>query len=266
MAVSPRESTTKNKEKMTETVDVHLVAAGKYHDIDFARLELLKLLAEHEHIRVTVASDYENADQVNNCNFMISYTCDVRPSENAQKFIRKWVEDGGRWMALHGTNSALDMGGPDGVDSPRCFPLWAETLGSQFIAHPPIAPYSVEISDPSNWLVSDLESFETDDELYLCEYHDQENLHILLHTDWNGEARGFVESDWSNDEKRRLVMYLRPLGDGCVLYNTLGHCRGHYDMRPLTDYYPKIERCSWEIPQYYELLKRGIRWGMGETE
>ena len=266
MAVSPRESTTKNKEKMTETVDVHLVAAGKYHDIDFARLELLKLLAEHEHIRVTVASDYENADQVNNCNFMISYTCDVRPSENAQKFIRKWVEDGGRWMALHGTNSALDMGGPDGVDSPRCFPLWAETLGSQFIAHPPIAPYSVEISDPSNWLVSDLESFETDDELYLCEYHDQENLHTLLHTDWNGEARGFVESDWTNDEKRRLVMYLRPLWDGCVLYNTLGHCRGHYDMRPLTDYYPKIERCSWEIPQYYELLKRGIRWGMGETE
>ena len=266
MAVSPRESTTKNKEKMTETVDVHLVAAGKYHDIDFARLELLKLLAEHEHIRVTVASDYENADQVNNCNFMISYTCDVRPSENAQKFIRKWVEDGGRWMALHGTNSALDMGGPDGVDSPRCFPLWAETLGSQFIAHPPIAPYSVEISDPSNWLVSDLESFETDDELYLCEYHNQENLHTLLHTDWNGEARGFVESDWTNDEKRRLVMYLRPLGDGCVLYNTLGHCRGHYDMRPLTDYYPKIERCSWEIPQYYELLKRGIRWGMGETE
>ena len=166
MAVSPRESTTKNKEKMTETVDVHLVAAGKYHDIDFARLELLKLLAEHEHIRVTVASDYENADQVNNCNFMISYTCDVRPSENAQKFIRKWVEDGGRWMALHGTNSALDMGGPDGVDSPRCFPLWAETLGSQFIAHPPIAPYSVEITDPSNWLETDLETYEPDDELY----------------------------------------------------------------------------------------------------
>jgi len=61
-------------------------------------------------------------------------------------------------------------------------------------------------------------------------------------------------------------MYLRPLGEGCVLYNTLGHCRGHYDMRPVTDYYPKIERCSWEIPQYYELLKRGIRWGLGESE
>ena len=169
-------------------------------------------------------------------------------------------------MALHGTNSALDMGGENGVDSPRCFPIWAETLGSQFVAHPPIDPYPVEITDPSNWLVADLESFETDDELYLCEYHDIENLQTLLHTDWNGDARGFVESDWNNDDKRRLVMYLRPLGEGCVLYNTLGHCRGHYDMRPVTDYYPKVERCSWEIPQYYELLKRGIRWGLGEDQ
>ena len=57
--------------------------------------------------------------------------------------------------------------------------------------------------------------------------------------------------------------YLRPLGDGGVLYNTLGHCRGHYDMRPVLDYYPVIERCSWDKPQYYELLRRGIRWALG---
>ena len=268
MEVSPRELTTDKtvKENMTDIVDVYLVAAGKYHDIDFARLELLKLLAEHEQIRVTTVSDYENVGAIEKCSFMVSYTCDVRPTEKAQIAIRKWVENGGRWMALHGTNSALDMGGDNGVDSPRCFPTWAETLGSQFVAHPPIAPYPVEITDPSNWLVAGLESFETDDELYLCEYHDIENLQTLLHTDWNGDARGFVESDWSSDDKRRLVMYLRPLGEGCVLYNTLGHCRGHYDMRPVTDYYPKIERCSWEIPQYYELLKRGIRWGLGESE
>ena len=130
---------------MTDIVDVYLVAAGKYHDIDFARLELLKLLASHEEIRVTTVSDYENVEEIEKCSFMISYTCDVRPSERAQSFIRKWVESGGRWMALHGTNSALDMGGENGVDSPRCFPVWAETLGSQFVAHPPIAPYPVEI-------------------------------------------------------------------------------------------------------------------------
>ena len=32
-------------------IKAYLVAGGKYHDIDFARLELLKLLSEDERIR-----------------------------------------------------------------------------------------------------------------------------------------------------------------------------------------------------------------------
>ena len=97
--------------------------------------------------------------------------------------------DGGRWVALHGTNSALDIGTPQGVDSPRVFPLWADTLGSQFIAHPPIEPYLVELSDPDHWLVAGVEPFETDDELYLSEHANLEALHPLLHTMWSGTAR-----------------------------------------------------------------------------
>ena len=61
-------------------------------------------------------------------------------------------------------------------------------------------------------------------------------------------------------------MYLRPLGDGAVLYNTLGHCRGHYDMVPAIDYYPTIERGSWEHPAYYELLRRSLRWARGADQ
>jgi uncharacterized protein len=26
------------------------------------------------------------------------------------------------------------------------------------------------------------------------------------------------------------------------------------------DYYPAIERCAWDLPQYYELLRRGIHY------
>jgi type 1 glutamine amidotransferase len=50
------------------------------------------------------------------------------------------------------------------------------------------------------------------------------------------------------------------VGAGEVLYLNLGHCRGHYDMQPMIDYYPDIERGSWAKPQYYELLRRGIRY------
>ena len=59
-------------------------------------------------------------------------------------------------------------------------------------------------------------------------------------------------------------MYLNDHAKGAVLYLTLGHCRGHYDMRPLTDYYPSVERCSWDTPEFYELLRRGIAWALGE--
>ena len=46
---------------------------------------------------------------------------------------------------------------------------------------------------------------------------------------------------------------------GEVVYLTLGHCRGHYDMRPMLDYYPTVERGSWDVPQFRELVRRSIR-------
>ncbi len=258
---------------MAERINACLVAGGLHHDFDYARLELLKLLAEHEHLRVKVLADYEDTTSITAGTVLISYTCDVRPSEAAQQAIRSWVEGGGRWLALHGTNSALDLSGPNGVEAPRCFPLWADTLGSQFVAHPPFhppihQPYRVDVSAPDNWLVASLSSFETNDELYLSEYADRSMLTPLLHTNWSGEATGFAESDWSVETRgtdEHLVMYLRELGTGAVLYNTLGHCRGHYDMVPRIAYYPRIERGSWDEPQYYELLRRGIRWSLGAT-
>jgi len=246
-------------------VDVTLVAGGKYHDIDFARRQLLELLAAHDELRVRVQPDYEGTATTEATSILVSYTCDVRPSEDAQRRIRRWVEDGGRWVALHGTNAALDLGRPNGVEAPRLFPLWADTLGSQFVAHPPIQPYRVDVTDPDHWLVAGIESFDTDDELYLSEYADRDALQPLLHTTWSGQATGFAEADWTTTNRTHLVMYLRPLGQGAVLYSTLGHCRGHYDMVPVLDYYPRVERCSWEQPAYHELLRRSIRWARGDT-
>ncbi len=242
-----------------------LVTGGKYHDFDFARRELLGLLAEHEEFRVRVQPDYEDADAIAAAEILVSYTCDVRPSEHAQRVIRDWIEGGGRWLALHGTNSALGDASQRPIATPRPFLLWAETLGSQFIAHPPIEPYAVEITDPSHWLVAGIDPFEATDELYLNEYPDRGALVPLLHTTYQGTASGFEESDWTASDPQHLVMYLRPLGDGGVLYNTLGHCRGHYDMVPVKDYWPTIDRCSWDLPVFYELLRRSLRWARGQT-
>jgi hypothetical protein len=237
-------------------VDVYMVAVGQFHDIDFARMELLKLLAEHDNVRCRVAADYHDVNAIAASDFLVTYTCNVVPTVSEQVALRDYVASGKRWLALHGTNSILEFL-ENGVNSPETAPLLMQTLGTQFIAHPPIQPFTVRIADPSHELVAGIGEFETDDELYLSRIHG--DLHVLLDTQYTGEAAGFIESDW-NDDAPRPVYYINPVGEGEVLYLNLGHCRGHYDMRPLMDYYPKIERGSWEKPEYYELLRRGIRY------
>ena len=58
------------------------------------------------------------------------------------------------------------------------------------------------------------------------------------------------------------VLYLHPYGKGSVLYLTLGHCRGKYDMQPLIEEYPVPEEGAWRTPEFYELLRRGIHWAI----
>jgi type 1 glutamine amidotransferase len=142
-------------------------------------------------------------------------------------------------------------------------PRLARVLGSRFVAHPPIAPYRVAPCDPAHPLVAGVGAFETDDELYLMEHAEPQALVPLLETRFAGEAPGFALRDWRGAD-RHLVAYLRPFGQGAVLYCTLGHCRGHHDMRPVMDWYPRVERGSWERPEYLELLRRGVRWALGE--
>ena len=243
-------------------LDCVLIAGGKYHDINFARLELLKLLAEDERVRVRVFEDYSNREAISSARFLVSYTCDVAPSLAEQEGLRTFVARGGRWYALHGTNSILRFLKSGQVDSPNWAPHFMETLGTMFIAHPPIAPYRVTVADSDHPLVGGIAPFDTIDELYLL--RTSGNLRVLLETEFEGEAPGFVEGTWPR--AKHPVWYLNTIGKGAVLYLTLGHCRGHFDMRPLMDWYPQIERCSWELPVFYDLLRRGIAWAKQSGE
>jgi uncharacterized protein len=250
-------------------VDVVLVVGGLWHDFDFARRQLLDLIAEHDEFRVRVQANYEDTtafepETVFPAEILITYTCDVRPSDRAARIVRDWVEGGGRWVALHGTNFAAEST-PEGWAVRDVMPLLIDTVGSQFIAHPPIQPYTVSNVAPDHWLVAGVEPFEVTDELYLSRYPDRAALTPLLQTTYQGTARGFFESDWTACDPDHLVSYVRPLGKGAVLYNTLGHCRSHYDMVPMKPYYPNVDRCSWNLPVFYELLRRALRWARGAT-
>lgn len=239
-------------------IDAHFVAAGKYHDIDFARLELLKLLAEHPQIRTSVDTSYADLDRLEQCRFLITYTCDMVPTPDQTAAIRGWVERGGRWLALHGTNSVLRFT-DGGVDCPNEAPALMEMLGSQFRAHPPIGPFTVEVANRDHELTRGIADFEVVDELYLS--RTTAPIDVLMQTRFEGEATGFVAADWP--ETVVPILYTRDLGAGRIVYNTLGHCRGHHDLTPIgVEHYAHPERCAWNYPVYYDLLRRGIAWAM----
>ncbi len=241
---------------MSDLIRGYLVANARYHDTDFARLEILKLLAEDPGVRTRVADSFSDVDTIATSDFLITYTCDLRPSQHEAEALRDFVSSGKRWVALHGTNAILEIGSK-GMSCPRDHVTFMETLGSRFIAHPPLQPYTVTVSDPEHALVRDIEPFEVSDELYLCEYYGE--VKPLLETRFTGTFEsGYVENEWPRDDAR-LVAYTHPVGEGEVLYITLGHCCGKYDMRPIQKI-AEVVRGSWESPVYQELLRRAVRW------
>lgn len=246
---------------MSKRVEAHLVAGGKYHDIDFARLELLGLLAEHPQVRTTVAMDYANVERLAACRFLVTYTCDVLPSVDELAALRRFLEGGGRWLALHGTNSILRFT-TQGIACPDERPDVMELLGTQFKAHPPIGTFRVEVCNHADPLTRGIDDFDVIDELYLSET--RAPIEVLMQSRFDGRTERFVTSDWP--EAVVPILYRRKVGAGEIVYNTLGHCRGHYDLPELVPYYPNPERCAWNYPVYYELLRRGLRWALGEFD
>lgn len=249
-------------------IDVVLVAGGKWHDIDHARLELLKLLGADERVRVRVFEDYETADALRGAHALVSYTCDVVPSLAAQEALRRWLEKGGRWYALHGSNTILrylsgaigNAGDPLRFSVPDLAPHFSETLGSLFTSHPPYRRYRVEVADGTHPLTRGLQPFDTTDEQYLFDLRGA--AHTLLHARHAGPA-GAQFPPIDLPDAFYPVLYLKDWGKGGVLYNALGHCRGAWDMQPLLDV-AEPQKGSWDTPEFRELLARGLAWAKGE--
>ena len=243
-------------------LDAVLVCGGRWHDFDYTRLELLGLLGGREQVRTRVFEDYGCTGALERADLLVSYTCDVRPTPGQQDALAGFVGRGGRWLALHGTHSAIDppqsAGGP--YRTPRVLGRFAELLGGQFLAHPPIAPYTVHITAPRHPLVAGLHPFEVRDELYVLELRPP--LEVLLHARFTGECRGFEEGQVTDDEPRP-VLYLKRSGHGTVCYFTLGHCRGRFDVQDLgIDDTGRRDFGSWPVAEFRTVLERCLDWAV----
>ena len=238
--------------------DVLLVCGGLYHDFDYVRLELLQRLAQWPQVRVHVAGDYSDIDALGRAQAIVSYTTNVIPSDAQQAALSAFMARGGRWFALHGTNAMVDIDEQGYASCPPVAPAFMDMLGSRFLAHPPKGEFEVHNARPEDPLVAGIETFTVDDELYLIE--ERAEFETLLYANFSGKAmRGFKQRDFF-ESVRRPILYRHRTGGGEVLYLNLGHCRGHYDMQPLMNWYPEVEKGSWASPVFLDLVTRGLVW------
>ena len=67
---------------MGDPVRAHFVCGGKWHDMDFARVEVLKLLGEQEEIRTQVAGDFRDVEALAMADFLVTYASRARPRDS----------------------------------------------------------------------------------------------------------------------------------------------------------------------------------------
>lgn len=243
-------------------IDGHLVAGGASHDFDSARLDILLRAARDPRLRLRVSASFEefaDGGEVAPPSFLVSYSCNVAPSDAALARLAGFLARGGRWFALHATNSLIEWH-PEGV---RCCGLdhpFLALFGSAFQAHPPIGPFRVEPVG-NNPLTAGIAPFDVTDELYLSDLED--DVEVLLAARFSGHAPGFARADWTHGPDQRPLMTLRRHGAGAILHLALGHRRGIYDAPHRAAVLPAREEGAWTAPQFRTLLARGLAWAAG---
>ena len=139
-------------------------AAVSWHDFDYARLQLLDELAQWEQVRTRVFENYAALDALERADLLVTYT--MTASDTGRNATGRAGELRRARRSLAGSARHQRRHRPAGcVVSPSTGLLEpsvsvATVLGSQFLAHPPIAPYTVEITAPDHPLVAGIEPFE----------------------------------------------------------------------------------------------------------
>jgi len=258
----------------------HVIAGGyprgsmAGHDHDYARLRLLGLLGE-EGVPASVANDFAGIEKwLPITRLLITYVAGPYPDAGQCRALARWLEEGGRWLGLHGTSG----GRAERVEGARQRrTVKAEhhaLLGSYFLTHPPICKIRVDVAADHPLTRGLGPSFEVDDEPYFVELQHPGSTAVLLTADYGPDAAApaigtvyAADTSLQPDGRTRVIGYTRDVGAGGVTYLALGHChnpaiRAARAPDP-ADTTPATFHGAWESAAFTRLLRNAIGWGMG---
>ena len=266
------------------TLRAHLIAGGfppgaaAGHDMDFARLSLLRYLSEREDATTTVANDFRDLDAwLDGARFLLTYVAGPFPSGAQLDALESWLDAGGRWFALHGTSG----GRAERIEGSRQRRMVREAhhdaLGCFFLNHPPVCRFDVQVRQGHPLTAGLPPAFQTEDELYLVAPIGASEvlLTTVLPEDPSPPGFGFqYDADTSllPDGKTRVLGYAKDVGEGAVAYVALGHCHSpRSNSQPFVDesvaaggVTPTSFRGSWENAAFQTLLRNAVSWGLAD--
>jgi uncharacterized protein len=258
----------------------HLIAGGfppgsnSGHDHDYARLRLLRLLAEQD-IPASVANDFSDVEKwLPVSRLLITYVAGPYPDAAQCRAIQHWLEAGGHWLGLHGTSGGRAER-VEGMRQRRTLKTEHHALlGSYFLTHPPIRRFRVDVSNTDAALTRGLgASFDVEDEPYFIELQDPGSTRILLTADYGPDAVSpsigtiyATDTSLQPDGRTHVLGYTRDVGRGGVTYCALGHCHNPAIRAArtvdATDATPPTFRGAWETDAFITLLRNAIAQGV----
>ena len=275
--------------KPEESIRAHLVVGGfppgnhAGHDMDFARLQLLQALSQFGSVRTSVSGDFRDLDTyLPKSRVLITYVAGPYMEDHQNREVREWLEQGGRWLGLHGTSGGRHEPDPDRPGARRMMKMpYHDTLGAHFSHHPPLQRLTVDVTDPAHPLAKGLPaSFDVLDEPYFIEMMGKEPRETFLTIElpkdptppeWRAVLNSYDhEKSLQADGKTRVVAYTKSIGRGGVAYISLGHCHSpttamqptvHQSVDP-QGISPPLFRGPWETDAYQTLLRNGIGWAV----
>jgi hypothetical protein len=274
---------------VTTTKRAHLIAGGfppgspARHDMNYARLQLLRKLGGEGDLSVTVANDFQDIERwLPGTGLLVTYVAGPYPVGSGNDALQGWLEAGGRWFALHGTSGGKAMKTERNGRPARMMVKGAhhETLGCFFLNHPPISAFDVTVTGDHPVTRGLADRFTVQDELYLIELLDPGKSRVLLTTelakDPSPPGFGFVydkDNSVQPDGKTRVLGYARDVGQGEIVYVGLGHCHtGRTGNESSVDtsidpkgVMPPELHSVWETEAFTRLLENAVAWGLGKS-
>lgn len=250
---------------------VELIVGGLHHDMNGVRLHLLALLDHWERAQIRCDADFGDGAALADADFLITYTNNVIPEGAALEALERFLDRGGRWLAIHGAAALtrfqpppVNVGGvalPGLTDTPDLAPDYMRLLGVRFVSHLAQQPFMLQPGPVVHAVTDGFTSFEIVDEPYILELRGGGD--VLLEAYYVGDAPGYVAGPWLDDRPRPQLVHHHH-GAGKVMYLAPGHACGRYDLRPFIDEVPD-QPGPWVDPAYVHLIRRLIAWGLDDV-